>query len=169
MSRLWILFLYVLMGGMAQAQEGETEPAADAFDVGPSTGALMEDFSSVKRYLEPFVYEGMAEKDPFSQIGDQSPLVPGSFYGPFLPLQSYRLESLKVKGLFWNTKKPQALIQDPTGDVHRVGIKDYVGENFGYIASIREKEVVIIQTLEEDGQRYSTTKILFLKEPRSRP
>ena len=42
-------------------------------------------------------------------------------------------------------------------------IKDYIGENFGYVATIREKEVVVIQTIEENEKRYSTTKVVFLE------
>ena len=77
-------------------------------------------------------------------------------------VQSFKLNQLKVTGLFWNTTKPKAFVVTPKGKTITVGIKDYIGENYGYIASIREKELVVIQTLEEQGQRYTTTKGLFL-------
>ena len=110
-----------------------------------------EEYSSIQSYLEPFIFRGNDLRNPFKPPEINIPLVPGELYGPFLPLQSFRLENLRVKGLFWDIKKPTALIEAPQKQLHRVGIKEYIGENFGYIASIREKEIVVIQTLEEDN------------------
>ena len=66
--------------------------------------------------------------------------------------------------MLWETDKPIAVFQDPKGIEYRLGIKDYIGENFGYIAMIREKEVIVIQTIEDNNKRYSTTKVVFLSE-----
>ena len=160
---VFLLALLLMFSSSALGQTAAVPEAEEAVSI-----EEME-FSSIQSYLEPFIYRGYDQRDPFRAPEVALPLVPGQVYGPFLPLQKFRLEELKVKGIFWNMKHPKALIFDPSGGTHRVGIKDYIGENFGYIASIREKEVVVIQTLEEEGQRYSTTKILFFKTPGSSP
>lgn len=121
------------------------------------------EISQIQRFLEPFEYNADDLRDPFESRGEASPLSPGQVYGPFLPLQSNLLSDFKLKGLLWKTKIPVAVFQGPDGQEHRLKVKDYIGENFGYIAAIREKEVVIIQTIEEDDKRYSTTKVVFLE------
>lgn len=122
-----------------------------------------EQISEIQKYLAPFVYNREDLRDPFESQGNANPLEPGQVYGPFLPLQIYPLRDFKIKGLLWSTKKPVAIIKAPDGNEYRLTIKDYIGENFGYIATIREKEVVVIQTIEENNKRYSTTKVLFLE------
>ncbi len=122
-----------------------------------------ERVSEIKSFLQPFRYIRDEFRDPFETQGAGNPLKPGQVYGPFLPLQTVRLAKFKLKGLLWGTKDPVAIFLAPDGQEHRLGIKDYIGENFGYIATIREKEVVIIQTIEENQRRYSTTKVVFLE------
>ena len=151
------LLALLLFMGQAHAQQPEPEQEQkESIEV-----------ESIQKYIAPFYYDGRMVRDPFSAPEIAIPLKPGRVYGPFLPLQSYRLEDLSLKGIFWNIKTPKAIIRTPKGVSYHVGIKDYVGENFRYVAMIREKEVVIIQTIENQGQRYSTTKVLFLKNSRS--
>ena len=134
----------------------------------PSKKPVKEDvkeveISQIQQFLEPFRYDRSQFRDPFESQSGGAPLEPGQVYGPFLFLQTFRLDQLKLKGLLWKTKRPVAVFRDPKGMDHRLTIKDYVGENFGYIATIREKEVVVIQTIEENNKRYSTTKVVFLE------
>ena len=148
-------FLFILWASVAWGQQQQQ---------GSAPGVKVE---SIRAYLAPFYYNGQNSRDPFVAPEIAIPLKPGRIYGPFLPLQSFRLEDLRLKGVFWNIKSPKAIIKTPGGKSYNVGIKDYIGENFGYVAMIREKEVVVIQTIENQGQRYSTTKVLFLKNSRS--
>ena len=138
-------------------QQGQPQGQMQAEEVVPEI-----EVKSIQSYLAPFTYDADNLRNPFIHPELAIPLKPGEVYGPFLPLQLFSLNQLKVNGLFWNTSRPKAIISTPDGKIYDVGLKDYIGENFGYVASIREKEVVVIQTLEEEGQRYTTTKILFL-------
>jgi Tfp pilus assembly protein PilP len=119
--------------------------------------------TEIQSFLAPFYYDRERFRDPFEAQGSGNPLSPGQVYGPFLQMQTYNLSEFQLKGLLWNTDKPVAVFKAPDGKEHRLKVKDYIGENFGYIASIREKEVVVIQTIEEDNKRYSTTKVVFLQ------
>ncbi len=119
--------------------------------------------SEIRSYLKPFDYDGESLRNPFEAPIEAKPLVPGEVYGPFLKLQRFSLEKMKLKGLVWNSENPVAIFRAPDGTDYKLRIKDHIGENFGYIAAIREKEVVVIQTVEENGKRYSTTKVVFLQ------
>lgn len=156
-----ILFSLCVFESMAQVngqpQNAQGQDAQLQEEVVPEV-----EVKSIRSYLAPFSYDSDNLRNPFVHPEFAIPLKPGEVYGPFLPLQLFSLNQLKVNGLFWNTSKPKAIITTPDGKTYDVGLKDYIGENFGYIASIREKEVVVIQTLEEEGQRYTTTKVLFL-------
>lgn len=157
----------ILVGSMAEANS-PTMPTTPAVPppIGQQTAPKEvppAEASKIQSYLEPFFYDQTKARDPFETQGSASPLTQGQVYGPFLKVQNYKLNSFKLKGLVWNVKKPMALFLAPDGSEFRLGIKDYIGENFGYIAAIREKEVVIIQTIEEDNKRYSTTKVVFLE------
>ena len=85
-------------------------------------------------------------------------------YGPFLESQDHQLSNFTLKGLIWKTKTPLAIFKGPGDREYRLRVKDYIGENFGYIATIREKEVVVIQTVERGYKRYSMTKVIFLED-----
>ncbi|MCB0378899.1 MAG: pilus assembly protein PilP [Bdellovibrionales bacterium] len=161
--KIWAFLILFLLPSLVFAQTGEDPNTG----VGQPTQAEEEDdkpisFSSIASYLAPFNYEGDRLRNPFVPPELAIPLKPGRVYGPFLPLQQFDLADLKVNGLFWNTSKPKAIIATPDGKTYGIGIKDYIGENFGYVASIREKEMVIIQTISEGDQKFSTTKVMFL-------
>lgn len=172
-----LLFLFIIIPAFAFSQSPEEAAVpTPGMESGQDPNAAIpppplelgspEMASSIEAYLSPFRYEGDHLRNPFIPPELAIPLQPGDVYGPFLPLQSYKLSEMTVNGLFWNTSKPKAIIATPDGKKFGIGIKDYIGENFGYVASIREKEIVIIQTLEERGQRFSTTKVLFLNQKR---
>jgi Tfp pilus assembly protein PilP len=122
-----------------------------------------EKISKIQMYLKPFTYDREIYRDPFEAQTGQAPLEPGQVYGPFLEIQTFRLSDFTLKGLLWDTENPVAIFQAPNEKIYKLTIKDYIGENFGYIATIREKEVVVIQTIEENDRRYSTTKVVFLE------
>lgn len=168
-----LFFAIISFSILVHGQQGADPNNAQGANVPPPQQQQEEELpsievKSIQAYLAPFYYDETNYRNPFLHPELAIPLVPGEVYGPFLPLQSFKLHQLSVNGLFWNTAKPKAIIATPKGKTIAVGIKDYVGENFGYIASIREKEIVVIQTLEEQGQRYTTTKVLFLSKGKGR-
>ena len=145
------------------AQEPPANPAEEATaEEGTETNQPQNKISKIQEFLSPFAYDREILRDPFETQSNNAPLKPGQVYGPFLTSQNYRLNDFKLKGMIWQTKNPVAVFRAPDKSEFRLKIKDYIGENFGYIAAIREKEVVVIQTIEENNRRYSTTKVVFL-------
>ena len=143
-------------------EEGSTEASAEGVpkEEGSTKEKETDQISLIQNYLKPIIYN-RETRDPFEKPA--TPLKMGQIYGPFLEPQNYNLDGFNLKGLIWKTRNPRAIFQGPDNKEYRLTIKDYIGENFGYIATIREKEVVVIQTIEENNRRYSTTKVVFLK------
>lgn len=140
------------VGQPAQPQAGEAEAAG----------------STLSSFMEPFDYDPLGRKDPFQKPAIDKPLAPGSFHGPVLPLQKYPLASLTLVGIIWDVARPRAMFKDPDQKVHVVGPNAKLGNQNGYIAVIREGEVVVIETFEEDGKLYSAPRIVKLADKGAR-
>ncbi len=112
--------------------------------------------------MDPFDYEPRGRKDPFAQPVLDRPVSQGSAHGPLLPLQRFELAKLKLIGIIWDVKRPRAMINDPDSKVHIVGPNTKIGTRNGYIAVIREGEIVIVETVEENGRLVSSAQIIKL-------
>lgn len=112
--------------------------------------------------MDPFDYEPRGRKDPFAQPVLDRPVSQGSPHGPLLPLQRFDVSKLKLIGIIWDVKRPRAMINDPENKVHIVGPNTKIGIRNGYIAVIREGEIVIVETVEENGRLVSSAQIVKL-------
>lgn len=110
--------------------------------------------------LDPFEYQPRGRRDPFVRPTVDKPVAEGVYHGPFLPLQRFNLTDLKLTAIIWDVARPKAMIIDPEQKVHIVGPNTKIGKNNGYIAAIREGEIVVVETTEEEGNLLSSTKIL---------
>lgn len=110
--------------------------------------------------LDPFEYQARGRRDPFMRPTVDKPVAEGAYHGPFLPLQRFNLTDLKLTAIIWDVSRPKAMIIDPDQKVHIVGPHTKIGRNNGYIAAIREGEIVVVETTEEEGNLLSSTKIL---------
>lgn len=110
--------------------------------------------------IEDYNYSASGKRDPFTPFERASSTAP---MGPIWPLQKYDLEQLKLVGVIWEVKVPKAMILDPSGHGYVVTINERVGRNNGYIARIREGEIVVVENiLGVDGKSSYVTKIMKL-------
>lgn len=123
---------------------------------GANTDAITDSGS----FLEPYVFD-MREgrRNPFRMPvpNEGSPsdvLLPGT------PLERFELDELKLVGILWDVKAPKAMIIDPQGEVHIIGKDDRIGRKRGYIAVIREGEVVVVETTSFNGENTYSTRVL---------
>ena len=113
--------------------------------------------------IDGYVYDPTGRRDPFRPYrmirSDRSAV------GPIIePLQTYDIDQLSIVGILWEVRAPRALVKDSDGNLHTVVKNTKIGRNNGYVAMIREGEVVVIETLEEDGKSYKRTKVLEFKK-----
>lgn len=118
------------------------------------------------RFLnEKYNYDPKNKKDPFrpyqaprAVFNAETPI------GPVLPLQKFNVEDLKVKGIIWGVENPTAMIIAPDNEVYYVREREKVGNNNGYIAQIRDGEIVIVESFMFGGEITSQVKILPLDQ-----
>ena len=67
-------------------------------------------------------------------------------------LTSLDSEQFSLVGILWEVKDPKAMLKTPTGKVFTVRQQTRLGRRNGYVAAIREGEVVVIE-MSQDGRR----------------
>lgn len=60
-------------------------------------------------------------------------------------LEGFDIEAYEVTSILWDTKSPKALVKDPAGETHLVEKGVRIGRRDGYVAEIREGELIIVQ------------------------
>ena len=119
----------------------ESDANAKASNV--ETKTVPVNFESAPEYR----YEPVGKRDPFrpfrdSKVGVGLIRTPSR---PLDPLEKFDVKTLRVVAIVWSNEKPKALIQDPDKGLHSVVVGQRIGKNEGYIAEIREGEVVIFE------------------------
>lgn len=105
--------------------------------------------AEVQGFLEPFFYDSKNRRDPFQAYTDFRP----TENQPTLsPLQRFDLDDLRLVGIMWDVHNPKAMFLDPDKQVHVAGRDESIGRKNGYIAVIREGEVVVVESARKDGQ-----------------
>lgn len=131
--------------------KSKPNPKAAAQELEAITESLL-----LQGLMDPFDYDPRGRKDPFTQPIPDRPVAEGAPHGPLLPLQKFDLSQLRLVGIMWDVKRPRAMIQDPNKKIHTVGPYTKIGVKNGYVAVIREGELVIVETIEDGGGRLTT-------------
>lgn len=137
----------------AESQDGKPVSAAEA---AKQLEALADELF-LQGMMDAFEYDPRGRRDPFVQPVLDRPVPMGAKHGPFLALQRFDIGTLKLVGIIWDVKRPRAMITDPDGKIHIVGPNAKIGPRNGYIAVIREGEIVVVETVEGDGGRLASS------------
>lgn len=157
-----ILSLFLILPAIALAQQPAPSPTPAANVADPKQLEALSEELFLQGLMDPFDYDPRGRKDPFAQPVPDRPVAEGAAHGPLLPLQKFDLFQLKLTGIIWDVKRPRAMISDPSGRVHVVGPNTKIGIRNGYIAVIREGEIVVVETIEENGRLVSSAQIVKL-------
>lgn len=130
---------------------GPTQPAVTPNSPPAEAGAAPV-AAGTSAAIEEYVYEANGRRDPFKPFRairtDKKTLISPADIDP---LQRYDLDQLTVLGILWDVRQPRALVKDSDGGIHTLVKNTKVGHNNGYVAAIREGEVVVIESYEEEG------------------
>lgn len=80
------------------------------------------------------------------------------------PLQRWEIDRLQVVGILWDVHVPRAMIRDPDGALYTVTKNSKIGRNEGFVAAIREGEVVVVEVKYDEGQSIKETRVMELKK-----
>jgi type IV pilus assembly protein PilP len=141
-------------GAPANPSGATTKPYADE-------GISMTNKNPLADIIEDYDYSPKDKRDPFQPF--ERPRGQTGLVGPLWPLQGFDLDQLHLVGIIWDVKNPKAMITDPTGKGYVVKVNERIGRNNGYIARIREGEIVVVESVVGlDGKLSYTTKLMKL-------
>lgn len=117
----------------------------------------IEPLPVVKPY-EPVPYKAFDQPDPFSTAkielvtksagtGGGGGLKP-DLNRPKEPLEAYPLESLRMVGVLMQKRASYALVKADTG-LYRVGVGNYMGQNFGLITGITDSQIQLRELIQD--------------------
>ena len=153
-----LALLFILSAAIVAHAQAPPETAAAAPAPGASTvDGLNPMFAGI---MDPFDYDTRGRRDPFIQPIPDRPMEQQQVHGPLLPLQKFDLSQLRLVGIIWDVKRPKAMIKDPTGYTHLVSTNTRIGPRNGYIAVIREGEIVVVETQDQEGHLVSSAQVV---------
>ncbi len=140
----------------ATSEQGEV-PAGDVVEEGQKAMTDLEGF------LEPFIYDMVNRRDPFKAYSEYDPEDSSAPLRPMSPAQRFDLEQLQLVGIMWDVKDPRAMFLDPDKEVLILGRDEGIGNRNGYIAAIREGEVVVVEAARRRGEIIYKTRVLRIE------
>lgn len=117
---------------------------------------------SLQGIIEDYDYNPEGKRDPFEPFQAPASISSGVVQGPVFPLQKYSLNQLNLIGIIWGVNSPLAMVKDPSGKLHYIRERDKVGNNNGYVAKIRENELIVVETFMINGEISTQTQIIQL-------
>ncbi len=132
----------------SQAAEAKSTQNSSGLDLPTDEQPPVFDASSDYRY------EPVGKRDPFRPFRDAKIGIGQvrQTTRSLEPLERFDIKTLEVVAIVWANDKPKALIQDPDKQVHSVVKGQRIGKNEGYIAEIREGEIVVIELYDLNGK-----------------
>lgn len=67
------------------------------------------------------------------------------------PLEQFPLDALSMVGTLSNAAASWAIIRAPDGTIHRAGEGNYLGQNYGKIAAVKDTQVDIVELVPDIG------------------
>lgn len=113
-----------------------------------------------------FAYDPTGKRDPFMPFRTVRIVAPNITrpLEELEPLQRWDLERLQVVGILWDVRSPRAMIRDPDGGLFTIVKNSKIGRNEGFVAAIREGEIVVVETIYQEGNATKESRVLELKK-----
>jgi type IV pilus assembly protein PilP len=105
----------------------------------------------VLKTFETFEYKDQDQRDPFGPSLEEQREAQTAGTGPKIdqhpkePLEQFPLDSLKMVGTIGTGATMEGLIKDTDGVVHRVHVRNYLGQNNGKITTIAEDHIDLVE------------------------
>ncbi len=113
-----------------------------------------------------FAYDPTGKRDPFTPFRTIRIAAPDVTrpIEELEPLQRWDLERLQVVGILWDVRSPRAMVRDPDGGLFTIVKNSKIGRNEGFVAAIREGEIVVVETIYQEGNPTKESRVLELKK-----
>lgn len=156
------LFLSLISVQALYAQEPVVVPQMPA----PSEVQAPQEINlPAKDFLEPYIFDAReGRRNPFRPFVIRGEDGSSVAIGPATPLERYEVDELTLLAVMWDVKTPKAMIMDPQKNIHIITKDDRIGRKKGYVATIREGEIVIVETTEFNGEPVFSTRVVELQK-----
>lgn len=151
------------VGNSAPSAEDQDEESDATKQAQASAQMTNAGISELEGFLEPFIYDIVNRRDPFQPYSEYVPQDEGPSNRPISPAQRFDLDQLKLVGVMWDVKDPKAMFTDPAQEVLVLGRDESIGNKNGYIAAIREGEVVVVEAIRKRGDIIYRTRVLRIE------
>lgn len=136
----------------------EVTPPLEEGEVAPT-----RDLGILQGIIEDYDYRGADKRDPFVVFPGLRVRKQGPRLGPVTQLERFDLDQFRLIAIMWNVSRPKALLLDPENNNYVVFKKTRIGRRNGYVADIREGELVVMETLEREGQMTFQPRVIRLQ------
>ena len=124
--------------------------------------------TAIQNTSDDFVFDSTGLRDPFKPFKTIKAPDPRSGTATsnkvvteiLDPLQNLEVETLELVAILWDVKNPRALVKTKLGSTFTLKRDTKVGRNNGVVAGIREGEVIILETVEEEGRPFKQYKTI---------
>ncbi|QDK36844.1 pilus assembly protein PilP [Bdellovibrio sp. NC01] len=150
----------------AQQQVPPPPPAmGDEMPLGDSMTAPQASQGTNTMPRDEYIYDPTGKRDPFKPFKVLRPIAKNEKTEiPLEPLQRFEVDRLQIVGILWDVKTPRAMVRDPDGAVYTVTKNSKIGRNEGFVAAIREGEIVVVETKYEEGKPVKETRVMEFKK-----
>jgi type IV pilus assembly protein PilP len=160
----WFLIVTYAMLGLTACSDSPDSDIVEFVDKTKRKESKLQELPAFKKPV-PYFYEGANKRDPFygeNLIKAKAAVVKNdlkaNYTGPKPDLkrkkealEEYALDELSMVGVISKNGKYWALIKDSSGIVHRVGLDNYLGQNYGRVVGINEVQLTVDE-LVPDGE-----------------
>lgn len=80
------------------------------------------------------------------------------------PLEAFSLDSLKMVGSIKQANQVWALIQAPNGTIYPIRRGQYIGQNFGQVATVTADDIQLVEKVKQSGEWRQRNAQLLLKQ-----
>jgi len=160
----------LVLGALLTACGGEEGDDLDQYmrdatkDIKPKVKPLPE----VKPYTALQYNADGTLVDPFRarKATNKSSALQPNLNRPKEPMEAYPLESLKYVGMLSKNKLTYALLKTPDNVVQQVKVGNYVGQNYGRITQITDRDVMLNEIVQDElsGEWIERASSLALQE-----
>jgi len=148
-----LLLASALLVSLAACRSATDDLESRVAEIKSRKSTAIEPIPQIKQF-EAFAYDAAGRRDPFTAMDAQrnNQGFDNAGVRPDLnrnkePLEEYPLDALRMLGIIETGGKTFAMIKAPDGVVHRVAVKDHMGQNFGQITTINEAEVSLTEII----------------------
>ena len=164
MKRPALLTMAILLGATACSDGGHADLEAFVEETTRKAvqtyrpAAANADLPASAPSPEPFVYAAGELRSPFkpppapaSIAAVGQPLVAPDLERVKGHLERFPLAQLRLVGNLSGRRAQVALVQDPDGRIHPVGVEDYMGNDFGRIRAVGDVGIEIVEIIRDAG------------------